>query len=106
MTLSPSNAGLFRSSETPEAAARLASMSKLDRASLLGAGLAAVDETCPGEDCEFRFAVFDLTTARARRSWSRSFLRALDELREIANFSISQVPTRSVKVHLTASGRS
>lgn len=63
----------------------------LDRASLLGPGLAAGDETRLGEDCEFRFAVFCLTTARARRSWSRSFLRAFEELREIAGGHVSQV---------------
>lgn len=86
MTLSPSGGGLFKSSGAIDATARPVSMSILDRASVLGAGLAAVDGTWPGEDCAFRFAVFDLTTARASRSWSRSFLRALDELREIANF--------------------
>ena len=85
MKVSPSGGGLFRSSVTLEVAARLASMSILDRAPLLGAGLPAVEETRLGEDCEFRFAVLDLTTARARRSWSRSFLRAFDELREIAD---------------------
>ena len=62
----------------------------LDRASLLGAGLAACDRL--GEDWEFRLAWFDLLTmARARRSWRRSFRLAVDELRESAGYSVSYI---------------
>ena len=59
-------------------------MSILDRAPLLGTGLAGGDDTLLWGDCEERFEAFCFTMARARRSWSRSFLFALDELREMA----------------------
>jgi hypothetical protein len=46
----------------------LESMSILDRAPLLGTGLAGGDESRLWGDCEARLEAFDFTMARARRS--------------------------------------
>ena len=74
---------LARSSTYTAGESRPESLSKLERTSVLGRGLAAGDEAALADDCDARApGVFDLTTARARRSWRRSFLRAFDELRE------------------------
>ena len=67
-------------------------LSKLDRALLSGRGL-EVREGPPLE--EGRLArlpvVLDPATARARRSCRRSFLRALEELRETARELVSYI---------------
>lgn len=58
------------------------SISILPRASVLGRGLVIGEETRLEAEGVATFGEFDRTTARARRSWRRSFLRALEELRE------------------------
>jgi hypothetical protein len=63
----------------------LESTSMLRRMSVLGLGLAAGEERFG--DCDIELPVLDFTMARARRSWSRSFLRAFEALREIAKKS-------------------
>lgn len=87
MVVSPVDAGLLEGFPALSDCGPLESISMLGRAPVLGLGLPAGDV----EDCESRFVVFDLTMARARRSCSRSFLRAFEELREIAGSRVSQV---------------